>query len=60
MIQTMMRTNAMAIALNDEIKTDDDMPNKTFDQYFILVVKLEKGLLNGLTIARNRLKEAGY
>ena len=60
LVHTMMRTNALAISLNPQIHTDDDIPTKAYDEYFILVVKVEKGLLDGTSIAYEQLKEAGF
>lgn len=60
LVETMMHTNAMAIALDPEIKSSLDVPSQSFDDYFVLVVSIETALLDSFKKAHAELKAEGF
>ncbi len=60
LIQAMMQTTSMAIAMNPDIKSDADMPSGAFDQYLSFVVLLEAAVLKTHKETHAELKKKGY
>lgn len=56
LVQAMMRTNAMAIAINPNMQSTDDVPSDSFNEYFVLVNNLELALLAGYKTTPKNLK----
>jgi len=46
LVQTMLKTNAAAIAINPEVKSVDDIPSNAFNDGIVFVVQLESALIS--------------